>query len=71
MDLSIKLYTIKSGGSIVYIEDSQVISKEYCILFLEDDLVLANRADADEMVIRTLGQFGKFISLHHNDTMRL
>ena len=35
MDLSIKLYTIKSGGSIVYIEESQVFPKNVVLYSLK------------------------------------
>ena len=71
MDISIKLHTIKSGGSIAYIEESQFFPKNVVLYSLKMIFVLANRADPDEMVKRVTGQFGKYISLHHNDTMRL
>ena len=46
----IKLHTIKSGWSIVYIEGLRVIvSQNIVFLSLNIDLVLANSADADEM----------------------
>ena len=47
MVVSIKLHTIKSGWSIVYIKGSQVITTAF--LSLEIDLVLASSADHDEM----------------------
>ena len=52
MELSIKIYTTKSGWSLVYIEGPQVIlSKYYQIFFsLKMDFVLANSADPDEML---------------------
>ena len=50
MEYSIKLHTIKSEWSIVYIEGSQVtISKNSCISFSEGRFCLANCADRDEM----------------------
>ena len=51
MEFSIKFDTVKSGWSIVYIEESQdIISKKNIIfLSLKIDLVLANSADPDEM----------------------
>ena len=46
MEFSIKLHTIKSGWSIVYIEGSQVIiSKNIIFLSLKINFVLANSAD--------------------------
>ena len=45
MEFSIKLHTVKSGWSIVYIEGSHVIiSKNYgtVFLFLKMDFVMAN-----------------------------
>ena len=52
MEFSIKLHTIKSGWSIVYIKGSQVIiSKKYCFfLSLKIDFVLVNSADPDKML---------------------
>ena len=45
-----KFGTVESGGSIVYIEGSQVIiSKQYYISFSEDHFVFPNSADLDEM----------------------
>ena len=51
MELSIKLYTIKSGWSMVYIEGSQFTISENNIvfLFLIIDLVLSNNGYHDEM----------------------
>ena len=50
MDFPIKLHTVKSGWSIVYIEGSQVIiSKNIAFLSLTIDFVLADSADPDEM----------------------
>ena len=50
-DFSIKLYQIKSGWFIIYIEGSQVIiSKIYLISFSEDQFCLANCAYPDEIL---------------------
>ena len=50
MEISVKLRTIRSGWSIVFIEVSQVIiSKKYCSSFSEDRFILANSVDPDEM----------------------
>ena len=50
MEFSIKLHTIKSGWSIVYIEGSQaIISKDILWFSLQIKFVLANSADPDEM----------------------
>ena len=50
MKYSIKLHTIKSAWSIVYIEGSQVIlSKTIVLLSLKINFFLANSADPDEM----------------------
>ena len=49
MESPIKLDTVKSGWSIVYIERSQVIiSKNIIFLSLKINLVFANSADTDE-----------------------
>ena len=41
MECSIKLGTFKSGWSMIYIDESQVIiSKEYCIFISEDQFCL-------------------------------
>ena len=51
MEFSIKLHTLKSGWSAVYIQGSQVISfKKCCISFYEDRFCFANSADPDEML---------------------
>ena len=47
MEFPIKLNTVKSGWSIVYIEGSQVII--IIIIKKSFDFVLANSADPDEM----------------------
>ena len=51
MDISIKLHTIKSGWSIVYIEGSQVLIffKKNPYFPLKIDFVLANSANPDKM----------------------
>ena len=49
MELSIKLHTIKSGWSIIYIEGSQVKFPKIKFLSLRNNFVLANSADPDEM----------------------
>ena len=51
MEFSIKLYIIKTGWPIVYIEGSQVIifKKNIVFLSLKIDFVLVNSADPDEM----------------------
>ena len=52
MKFSIKLNTIKSGWSFLYIEGSQVIISPQNILYLfslKMDFVSANNADLDEM----------------------
>ena len=50
MDFSIKPHTIKSGRSILYIEEAQVIvSKKYCRLSLKIHFVLEKSVDTDEM----------------------
>ena len=50
MEFSIKLYTIKSEWSIVYIEGSYVkMSQKCCIFSLKIDIALANSVDPDEM----------------------
>ena len=49
MEFSIKLHTIESGWSIVYIEGSQVvISKNIAFLSPKINLVLANSTDPDD-----------------------
>ena len=49
MEFSIKVHTIKSGGSIVIFDGSQVIMAKNVFLFLKICLVLANIADPDEI----------------------
>ena len=50
IEFSIKLHTIKSGWSIVYIEASQVENfKNIAFLSLKIDFVSANSAEPDEM----------------------
>ena len=51
MEFPITFDTVKLGWSIVYIEGSQVIISKTNIVFLSliISLVLANRADPDEM----------------------
>ena len=50
MEFTIKLDTVKSEWSIVYIEGSRVIISKKCyILSLKMDFVVANCADPDEM----------------------
>ena len=51
MEVSIKLHTIKTGWTIVYIEGSQVIISKNNIVFLslKIDFVLVISADSDEM----------------------
>ena len=51
MEFSINQHTIKSGWSIIYIEESQVIisKKKIVFLSLKIDFGLANSANPDEM----------------------
>ena len=50
MEFSIKLHTIKSKWSIVYIEGSRVIiSKNILFLSMKIEFVLANSTDPEEM----------------------
>ena len=58
MEFSIKLHTIESEWSVVYIEGSQVIISKKNIVFLslKIDFVLANSADPDEMLLFTVCQ---------------
>ena len=51
MGFSIKLHTIKSGWSILYIKGPQVIiSKNIFFLSLKIDFVLVNSVDPNEML---------------------
>ena len=58
MEYSIKLYAIKSGWSIVYIEGSQVIILKNAFLSLKIDFILANREYPDEMLHYAAFQLG-------------
>ena len=60
MEFSIKLHTIKSGWSIIYIEGSWVrISKKILYFFpLKIDLVFSSSADPDEMLHYTAFHLG-------------
>ena len=49
MEFSIKLHTIRSGWSIVYIEGSQVINSNKHFISFSEDFVFVNSADPDEM----------------------
>ena len=49
MEFSIKFDTVKSGWSIIYIEESQVKIKTNFV-FLSLKIGLANSADPDEML---------------------
>ena len=51
MEFSIMFYTVKSGCSIIYFKEPQVIiSKNIVFLSLNIDFVLANSADPDKML---------------------
>ena len=49
MEFSIKLDTVKSGWSMLYIEGSQVIISKIEFISPKVDFVLENSADPDEM----------------------
>ena len=48
MKFPIKIYTIKSECSIVYIEGSKVKISKYCFSYLCEDFALAKSAEPDE-----------------------